>query len=252
VASRRSANWNKSSATASPTGDPAALSTPTSSAPSGVMLCREAWGARPPRPGGAPQIPAGNDPPHGVDPRRQQHAPIHIRADQRYHQARKGGSISPITLASPAAETSTNCAILSSSETPPQATTRPAATSSSFARNFDEEEVTEELLTGVALASAWAARHFFISPDTLSGHRDFAATSCPGANVHAHIASGEIKRRIEDLWPAVQSEFSRHSTVRRTFCAAATLAAGGVSADFRVTLFARFRSFCGAPAPRPR
>ena len=38
-----------------------------------------------------------------------------------------------------------------------------------------------------------------ISPDTLSGHRDFAATSCPGANLYAHIASGDIKRRIEDL-----------------------------------------------------
>jgi hypothetical protein len=121
-------------------------------------LCREAWGARPPRPGGTPQIPSritihrtavilGDN----------SNAPIHIRADQR---------------------------------------------------DFDEEEVTEELLTGVALASAWAAHHFFISPDTLSGHRDFAATSCPGANVYAHIASGENKRRIDDLWPAAPGTFS--------------------------------------------
>ncbi len=42
---------------------------------------------------------------------------------------------------------------------------------------------------------------------------------------------------------AVRSEFSRRSTVRRTFCAAATLAAGGVSADFRVTLLLGFDPF---------
>lgn len=38
-------------------------------------------------------------------------------------------------------------------------------------------------------------------------------------------------------------EFSRRSTVRRTFRAAATLAAGGESADFRVTLLAGFDPF---------
>jgi hypothetical protein len=63
--------------------------------------------------------------------------------------------------------------------------------------NFDEEEVTDDLLTGAALACAWAAQQFLISPGTLSGHRDFAATSCPGANLYAHIA--DIKRRTEDL-----------------------------------------------------
>lgn len=47
--------------------------------------------------------------------------------------------------------------------------------------------------------SAWAAQRYFISPDTLSGHRDFAATSCPGANLYARLASGNIKRRIQDL-----------------------------------------------------
>jgi hypothetical protein len=41
----------------------------------------------------------------------------------------------------------------------------------------------------------------------------------------------------------VRSEFSRRSTVRRTFCAAATLAAGGVSADFRVAFLRGFDPF---------
>ena len=34
---------------------------------------------------------------------------------------------------------------------------------------------------------------------TLAGHRDFAATSCPGTNLYAHIASGDLRRRVDDL-----------------------------------------------------
>ena len=48
----------------------------------------------------------------------------------------------------------------------------------------------------------WAAQSFHISTDTLAGHRDFAATSCPGANLYAHLASGDLKRRIDDLLAA--------------------------------------------------
>jgi hypothetical protein len=65
--------------------------------------------------------------------------------------------------------------------------------------DFDKEEVTEELLNGTALACAWAAQRFSIPTATLAGHRDFASTSCPGANLYAYIASGELRRRVEDL-----------------------------------------------------
>src|SRR6185369_6120609 len=51
--------------------------------------------------------------------------------------------------------------------------------------NFDEEPITDELLAGVALASAWGVKRYSIPPENISGHRDFAATSCPGANLYA-------------------------------------------------------------------
>jgi hypothetical protein len=66
--------------------------------------------------------------------------------------------------------------------------------------NFDEEPISEAQLNGAALAFAWAAQEFGITSNTLAGHRQVAsATSCPGANLQAHVASGDLKRRIDDL-----------------------------------------------------
>ena len=68
--------------------------------------------------------------------------------------------------------------------------------------DFDQETVAEAQLDGAALAFAWAAQNFGITTDTLAGHRDVAATSCPGANLYAHVSSGDLKRRIDDLLAA--------------------------------------------------
>ena len=188
------------SSAASPTGDPTALPAPRSGALSGVMLCRDAWGARPPRPGGTPQIPSRMTIHHtAVILGDNSNAPGRIRQDQRYHQDSQGwidiayhigvdrnGNIYELR----------NPGLVGDTATSYDPTGHFLIVCEG---NFDEEQVTEELLTGAALACAWAAQHFSISPDTLSGHRDFAATSCPGANLYAHIASGDIKRRIEDL-----------------------------------------------------
>jgi hypothetical protein len=65
--------------------------------------------------------------------------------------------------------------------------------------DFDQEAVSEAQLHGTALAFSWAAQNFGIKSDTLAGHRDFAQTSCPGANLYAHLSSGDLKRRIDAL-----------------------------------------------------
>jgi hypothetical protein len=66
--------------------------------------------------------------------------------------------------------------------------------------DFEQEAVTEAQLHGTALAFAWAAQRFGISPDTLAGHRDVSHdTACPGANLYAYVTSGELNRRIESL-----------------------------------------------------
>jgi hypothetical protein len=65
--------------------------------------------------------------------------------------------------------------------------------------DFDQEAVSEAQLHGTAVVFAWAAKSFGVATNTLAGHRDFAQTSCPGANLYAHLSSGDLKRRIDDL-----------------------------------------------------
>jgi len=66
--------------------------------------------------------------------------------------------------------------------------------------DFDEQELPEAQLDGAALVLAWAAQRFRIGTDTLAGHRDFASeTTCPGAGLQAHVASGELRRRVDEL-----------------------------------------------------
>ncbi|MEE3062876.1 MAG: N-acetylmuramoyl-L-alanine amidase [Actinomycetota bacterium] len=65
--------------------------------------------------------------------------------------------------------------------------------------DFDKEVVSEAQLHAAALAFAWATQTFHITSSTLAGHRDLAQTSCPGADLYAHLSSGDLKRRIDDL-----------------------------------------------------
>ena len=66
--------------------------------------------------------------------------------------------------------------------------------------DFEKQPVNEMQLEGAAIAFAWAAQTWGITSSTLMGHRDVPAkTTCPGANLEAHISSGDLKRRVDDL-----------------------------------------------------
>lgn len=195
------------SATASPTGDPTAALAPLSNTAPAVLLCREAWGARPARPGGIPQVPGRMTIHHSaVTLGDNRNAPERIRADQRYHQDSQGwidiayhigvdrkGNIYQLRDPGIVGDTATSydptghLLILCEG-------------------NFDDEQVTEELLAGVALACAWGVKHFGIPTEMIFGHRDFAETSCPGANLYPPIESGGIRRRVEDLVAAAAGD----------------------------------------------
>lgn len=69
--------------------------------------------------------------------------------------------------------------------------------------------MSEAQLHGAALAFAWAAQNFHITSNTLAGHRDLAQTSCPGANLYAHLSSGDLKRRIDELLAAGTVDLQR-------------------------------------------
>jgi hypothetical protein len=175
----------------------AAAPGPTASA---QLLCRDAWGARPAKPGGKPQTISRMTLHHeAVVLGDNRNAPERLRADQRYHQDQKGwvdiayhvgvdrdGNIYELRTPQIAGDTATDY-----------------DTTGHFLvlceGDFDKEAVSEAQLHGAALAFAWAAQNFHIATDTLRGHRDLAQTSCPGANLYAHLSSGDLKGRINEL-----------------------------------------------------
>ncbi|MDJ0923647.1 MAG: peptidoglycan recognition family protein [Acidimicrobiia bacterium] len=72
--------------------------------------------------------------------------------------------------------------------------------------NFDEDTPTTTQLELTAQLVAWAAMQFDIplasSLESVSGHRDHAATSCPGDSLYAHIHDGSINSRARAILDA--------------------------------------------------
>ena len=177
---------------------PALLSSAT---PSAVMLCRDAWGARPALAGGRP---------HTIDRMTIHHSAValpdnrqiiaRLQQHQRYHQDDKGwvdiayhaavdrrGNIFALRDTAIAGDTATNY--------------DPAGHFLVLCEgNFDDETVSEAQLDSAALVCAWAMREFGITVGTLASHREVTpVTSCPGDGLEAHLTSGDLQQRITDI-----------------------------------------------------
>ncbi len=68
--------------------------------------------------------------------------------------------------------------------------------------NFDEDTPTAEQLELTAQLAAWASLQFDAPLDSLSGHRDHAATSCPGDNLYSNIHDGSLAARAREILDA--------------------------------------------------
>lgn len=176
-----------------------------------LLLCRDAWGARPARPGGRRHTVTRLTLHHeAVVLGENRNAPGRLRRDQRYHQDQLGwidiayhvgvdrdGNIYELRNTELAGDTATDY-----------------DTTGHFLvlceGDFDREAVSEAQLHSTAVAFAWAAQTFGVTTGTLAGHRDLARTSCPGANLYAHLSSGDLKRRIDDLVTAGRVDLQRY------------------------------------------
>jgi hypothetical protein len=179
-------------------------------ATSAQLLCRDAWGARAARPGGKPHTITRMTLHHeAVVLGDNRNAPERLRQDQRYHQDQKGW----IDIAyHVGVDRNGNIYELRSTEIAGDTATDYNTTGHFLVLcegDFDQEAVSEAQLHGAALAFAWAVQNFRIATDTLAGHRDLAQTSCPGANLYAHLTSGDLKRRINDLVAAGPVDLQR-------------------------------------------
>jgi hypothetical protein len=65
--------------------------------------------------------------------------------------------------------------------------------------NFDHEKPTQSQLESLTGVLAWASEEYGIPTSTIAGHRDHAATTCPGTHLHALIESGDLRDAVDDL-----------------------------------------------------
>ncbi|MEN8234408.1 MAG: hypothetical protein ABFR89_05740, partial [Actinomycetota bacterium] len=70
------------------------------------------------------------------------------------------------------------------------------------------DEFTDAQLNGLVDLLAWASVEFGVDPADITGHRDHAATACPGSVVYALIESGEIARLVAERIEAVDFELT--------------------------------------------
>ena len=183
--------------------DSVPLSTSLTATTSALLLCRDAWGARAARSGGTRHTITRMTLHHeAVVLGDNRSAPGRLRQDQRYHQDQLGW----IDIAyHVGVDRNGNIYELRSSEIAGDTATDYDTTGHFLVLcegDFDREVVSQAQLHAAALAFAWAAQNFRIATNTLAGHRDLAQTSCPGANLYAHLSSGDLKRRIDDLLAA--------------------------------------------------
>ena len=63
--------------------------------------------------------------------------------------------------------------------------------------DFNSQEIPPAMQAALVDVLAWAAEHFDVGTETIAGHRDWAATSCPGDNLHPLIESGELAAAVD-------------------------------------------------------
>ena len=62
--------------------------------------------------------------------------------------------------------------------------------------NFDVQPLPGAQLAALETVLAWAAAAYGVGVDTIAGHGDYAATSCPGDAVRRLIEDGSLRRAV--------------------------------------------------------
>lgn len=63
--------------------------------------------------------------------------------------------------------------------------------------HFDQQSLPAAQLASLVDVLAWASSHFGVGASTIAGHRDYAATTCPGRDLARQIADGSLRSMVE-------------------------------------------------------
>ncbi len=64
--------------------------------------------------------------------------------------------------------------------------------------NYNTQEINEAQLKAIVDLASWLCYEYSIPPQMVHGHRDYAATSCPGTNLYRYLTNGYIVSAIEE------------------------------------------------------
>lgn len=64
--------------------------------------------------------------------------------------------------------------------------------------NFDEQDISRRQLAALCDVVAWGATSFDIPLRRIKGHRDYASSACPGADLYSKLEGGLIKRKVRN------------------------------------------------------
>ena len=64
--------------------------------------------------------------------------------------------------------------------------------------NFDEQDISRRQLASLCDVVAWGAETFEIPLRRIKGHRDYASSACPGADLYSRLEDGTIRRRVRN------------------------------------------------------
>lgn len=158
-------------------------------------LCRASWGAAPAAAGTPHTIQQITVHHSGEVLRDNRHVPSRIRRFQQLHQA-KGwsdiayhyvidaeGSIYEARLVDVAGDTATDY--------DPRGHFLALCDG-----NFEEQDIPERQLDALARLLAWAVQRYGLSVEQISGHKDHAATACPGEALYARLRNGDLASRV--------------------------------------------------------
>ena len=65
--------------------------------------------------------------------------------------------------------------------------------------DYNSETPTVVQLEALAQLCAWAASRWGVDPSEIGGHRDYASTSCPGAELYQEISGGALAARVDEI-----------------------------------------------------
>jgi hypothetical protein len=63
--------------------------------------------------------------------------------------------------------------------------------------NYNVQELTPAQLAAIVDLASWLCYEYAIPPEMIHGHRDYAATSCPGTNLYRYLTDGYIVDAVQ-------------------------------------------------------